>query len=224
MTHNGDGTWTFVRANRDTYTFNSAGQLVSEKDLNGNVNTLSYAGGNLTSVTDPAGRTLSLGWTGSTITSLTDANVTPSRTVQFQYNDGAGNLTDVIDVNGGHWQFSYDTSHRMTVMKDPKCFATAGCPGVQNSYDTSGRVQWQKDQLNRQTTFSYATGQTTVTDPKGNHQVDTYVANTHAGEAFSPGHEHQLGQRWAAEGNDRWQRILALVCGTACIGADQLTD
>jgi RHS repeat-associated protein len=174
LTHNGDGTWTFVRANRDTYTFNTAGQLVSEKDLNGYVTTLSYTGGNLTSVADPAGRTLSLGWTGSSITTVTDANVTPSRSVQFQYNDGAGDLTDVIDVNAGHWQFGYDTSHRMTVMKDPKCFATTGCPGVQNSYDTSGRVQSQKDQLNRQTTFTYSTNQTTVTDPKGNQQVDFY--------------------------------------------------
>jgi RHS repeat-associated protein len=176
LVHNGDGTWTFVRANRDTYTFNTTGQLVSAKDLNGYVTTLTYTGGNLTTITDPAGRTLSLGWTGSNITSVTDANVTPSRGIRFQYNDGAGNLTDVFDVNGGHWQFGYDTSHRMTVMKDPKCFATTGCPGVQNSYDTSGRVQWQKDQLNRQTTFTYATGQTTVTDPKGNQQVDTYDA------------------------------------------------
>jgi len=62
----------------------------------------------------------------------------------------------------------------MTVMKDPKCYATTGCPGVQNSYDGSGRVQWQKDQLNRQTSFGYGTSQTTITDPKGNQQVDYY--------------------------------------------------
>jgi RHS repeat-associated protein len=173
LVRNADGTWTFVRQNRDTYTFNTAGQLVSEKDLNGYVTTLAYTGGNLTTITDPAGRTLTLGWTGGTITSVTDANVSPARIVQFQYNDGAGNLTDVIDVNAGHWQFGY-LNHRMTVMKDPKCYATTGCPGVQNSYDGNGRVQWQKDQLNRQTTFTYGTNQTTVLDPKGNQQVDYY--------------------------------------------------
>jgi GH35 family endo-1,4-beta-xylanase len=30
LTQNGNGTWTFVRNNRDTFTFNSAGQLISE--------------------------------------------------------------------------------------------------------------------------------------------------------------------------------------------------
>jgi len=174
LAHNGDGTWTFVRAGRDTYTLNAAGQVTAERDVNGYTTTLGYSGGNLATVTDQAGRTLSIGWTGTHITSATDSNVSPARSVQFQYNDGAGNLTDVIDVNLGHWQFGYDTNHRMTVMKDPKCYATTGCPGVQNSYDASGRVQWQKDQLNRQTTFTYGTNQTTIADPKGNQQVDYY--------------------------------------------------
>ena len=194
LTHNGDGTWTFVRANRDTYTFNTAGQLVSGKDLNGYVTTLAYTSGNLTSITDPAARSLSLGWTGSRITSVTDANVTPARTVQFQYNDGAGNLTDVLDVNGGHWQFGYDTGHRMTLMKDAKCFATTGCPGVQNSYDSSGRVQWQKDQLNRQTSFSYAPGQTTVTDPQNNQQLDAYNAGLRV--AVTKGYGTAVAATW----------------------------
>jgi len=174
LTHNGDGSWTFVRQARDTYTFSASGQLVAAKDLNGYITSLSYTSGNLTTVTDPAGRTLSIAWTGSHITSVTDANVSPSRGVSFQYNDGAGNLTDVIDVGSGHWQYTYDTSHRMTVMKDPKCYATSGCPGVQNSYDSTGRVQWQKDQLNRQTSFTYGATQTTITDPKGNQTVDAY--------------------------------------------------
>ncbi len=174
LTQNQNGTWTFVRGARDTYTFNSAGQLISERDLNGYTTSLSYSGGNLASVTDQAGRNLSIGWTGVNITSVTDANVSPSRAVGFQYNDGLGNLTDVIDVNGGHWQFTYDANHRMTLMKDPKCYATSGCPGVQNSYDSNGRVQWQKDQLNRQTSFSYGATETTITDPKGNQQVDYY--------------------------------------------------
>src|SRR5439155_4311667 len=73
---NNGSTWTFVRFNRDTYTFNSSGQLTSETDLNGYTTTLTYSGGNLTTITDPATRTLSLGWTGSQITSVTDANVT----------------------------------------------------------------------------------------------------------------------------------------------------
>jgi len=194
LTQNPDSTWTFVRAGRDTYTFNTAGQLTAERDLNGYTTTLTYTGGNLSSVSDPAGRSLGIGWTGSNITSVTDANVSPSRVVHFQYNDGAGNLTDVIDVNAGHWQFGYDTNHRMTVMKDPKCYATTGCPGVQNSYDGSGRVQWQKDQLNRQTTFTYGTNQTTIVDPKGNQQVDYYSQGLRA--AVTYGYGSALAATW----------------------------
>ena len=176
LTHNGDGTWTFVRNARDTYALNSSGQLTSETDLNGYSTSFGYTSGNLTSITDPAGRSLSLAWTSGHVTGLTDANVSPSRTVQYQYNDGSGNLTDVIDVAGNHWQFTYDTSHRMTVMKDPRCYNTTGCPGIQNTFDSAGRVSNQKDQLNRQTSFDYSAipGATKTTDPKSNVRVDYY--------------------------------------------------
>ncbi len=186
LTHNGDGTWTFVRQARDTYGFNAAGQLTSTTDLNGYKESYSYnASSQLSTITDNAGRTLTLIWSGSgagaTITEVDDANVSPTRKVTYQYNDGLGNLTDVIDVGGGQWHFTYDAGHRLTVMKDPKCQATLGCLGVQNHYDSSGRVDWQKDQLNRQTSFAYsgtpmndAGGTTTITDPKGNVTVDAY--------------------------------------------------
>jgi RHS repeat-associated protein len=184
LTYNsGSSTWTLVRQGQDTYTFNSSGQLTQETDLNGYSTSLSYTSGNLTTITDPASRTLTLAWTGSNITSLTDSNVSGNtRTVTYQYNDGNGNLTDVIDVNGGTTHMVYDTSHRMTVMKDPVCQALGtGCPGVQNDYDSSSRVDWQKDQLNRKTSFAYsgdpmsATGSTTtITDPVSNVVVDTY--------------------------------------------------
>ncbi len=180
LTHNLDGTWTFVRQAKETYTFNSSGQLTAIDDLNGNTTSLSYSGGNLSTVTDPASRTLSFTWSGGHITEVTDANVSPSRTVDYGY-DGSGNLTDVTDVAGGDTTFTYDGSHRITVMKDPVCEATLGCPGVQNHYDGSGRVDWQKDQLNRETTFAYsgdpatdAGGTTTITDPAGHETLDTY--------------------------------------------------
>jgi YD repeat-containing protein len=193
LTHNGDGTWTFVRLAKETFTFSSAGLLTSEQDLNGYVTTFTYDGSNqLTTITDQSGRTLTIGWSGSHIASVTDGNVSPARTVAFQYNDGAGNLTDVIDVNGGHSHYAYDVSHRLTNMFDPTCYAAgASCNsgnGVVNVYDGSNRVTSQTDNLGRATTFVYtgdptsSTGSTTtITDPKGNVRQETYQYGVRTG-------------------------------------------
>jgi RHS repeat-associated protein len=181
LTHNGDGTWTFVRQARDTFAFSASGLLLSETDLNGYTTTFGYSSGQLTSVTDPAGRSLTIGWTGSHIISVTDSNVSPARSVHFQYNDASGNLTDVTDVNGGHWHYVYDASHRLTSMLDPNCYAAGsqcnGGSGVLTHYNGQGRVDWQQDQLGRQTSFDYTSivGATKVTDPAGHIEVDYYT-------------------------------------------------
>jgi YD repeat-containing protein len=183
LTYNsGSSTWTFVRQAKDTFTFNSSGQLTAATDLNGNTTTYAYTTAKLSSITDAASRSLAVNWTGSNITSVVDANVTPNRTVTYTY-DGNGDLTDVTDVQGGVTHFTYDGSHRITVMKDPVCQALGGgCPGVQNHYDGNGLVDWQKDQLNRETDFAYSGdpqlatgGTTTITDPQSNVVVDGYV-------------------------------------------------
>jgi len=41
---------------------------------------------------------------------------TAVNTVNYAY-DTNGNLTDVIDVNGGHTQYSYDSAHRLVTMR-----------------------------------------------------------------------------------------------------------
>jgi RHS repeat-associated protein len=180
LTHNISGTWTFVRNGRDTFEFNSSGVLQSETDLNGYVTTFTYTLGKLTGVTDPAGRSLTIGWTGSNITSVVDANVSPSRTVSYSY-DGYGNLTDVVDVNGGHWQYLYNDGdvHHVTSILDPNCYAAGGsCNGgygVQTQYSGALAV-WQKDQLGRQTTFDWSNYPLVlITDPVGNVEGDYYV-------------------------------------------------
>jgi YD repeat-containing protein len=179
LVHNGDGTWTFTRRARQIFDFDVAGRLTGLRDLNGYSATLGYSGNQLSTVTDPAGRTLTLGWTAGRISSVTDT-ANPPRSVTFQYLDGVGNLTDVVDVGGGHWTFGYDASHRMTTMRTPKYFGdttTTPTPVTTNHYDASGRVDWQTDALGRQTSFDYTSipGATKVTDPKGNVRVDTFT-------------------------------------------------
>ena len=187
LTQNANGTWTFTRQAQDTYVFSSAGELLSETDPSGYTTTFGYsAGGQLTTVTDPAGRSLQVGWTGGNITAVTDRNVSPARVVTYEY-DGAGDLTDVIDVNGGDTHYTYDSAHQMTNLFDPDCDAAGsacnGGNGVVTSYNTSGQVASQQDQLGRTTTFVYTgdptsttapNGTTTITDPVGDVTVDTY--------------------------------------------------
>jgi RHS repeat-associated protein len=169
LVHNGDGTYTLTREARQRLTFSSTGQLVSIADLNGNTTALTYNGsGQLTTVTDPAGRAVTLGWTGSHITSLTDANVSPSRVIQYSY-DASGNLSDVTDVASGNEHFTYDANHLLLSMRDPRGNT------VTNHYDASSRVDWQSDELSRTTTFSYGSGTTRITDPKGNLTFEQYT-------------------------------------------------
>lgn len=181
LEHNEDGSWTFVRRHRDTFSFDSSGKLTQEKDLNGYVTALAYNGsGQLTTVTDPSGRKLTFAYSGSHISSVTDPL---GRVVTYAY-DGEGNLTDVADVNGGNTHFTYDSEHRMLTMRFPD--QAPGVPGstgavVSNKYDSQGRVIEQTDQLGRTTKFEYsgeplgeAGGTTTITDPKGNVIVQNY--------------------------------------------------
>ena len=186
LTQNANGTWTFTRQAQDTYVFSSTGQLLSETNLNGFTTSLAYnSNGQLTTVTDPEGRILEIGWTGDNITSVTDPNVSPSRVVTLEYNDGNGELTDVIDVNGGHTHYTYNSTHQLTKVYDPDCYAAGtscnGGNGVMATYSSSGQVASQQDQLGRTTTFSYSGdpsstlgATTTITDSAGDVTVDTY--------------------------------------------------
>jgi RHS repeat-associated protein len=181
LVHNEDGSWTFVRRHRDTFSFNGSGKLTQEKDLNGYVTALAYNGsGQITTVTDPAGRKLTFAYTGNHISSVTDPL---GRVVKYAY-DEAGDLTDVTDANGGNTHFTYDSEHRMLTMRFPD--QAPGVPGstgavVSNKYDAQGRVIEQTDQLGRTTKFAYSGeplgavgGTTTITDPKGNVTVQNY--------------------------------------------------
>ncbi len=180
LVHNTDSTWTLIRHAKEILTFNSAGQITAVSDLNGEGLTYSYTEGRVSAIKDSADRELTLAYSGSHLVRVTDPNVTPARVVEFVY-DEAGDLTDVIDVGGGHTQYAYDGAHRMLTMKSPKCLTTPECAGLRNTYDSEGRVVAQTDALNRVTTFRYegepnsaSGGATTVTSPAGNTTVYTY--------------------------------------------------
>lgn len=175
---NADGTWTFTRLSREAFTFDASGRLAGIEDLNGYRTTVDYPSASTMVVTDPAGRSLTFTFTGSRVASVQDSS-SPARTLTYGY-DAAGNLTDVVDVGGGHWQFTYDGDHRLLTMRSPRYHgdaATTPAPVLTNHYDSAGRVDWQTDPLGRLTTFDYTSkpGSTRVTDPKGNVVVYGYT-------------------------------------------------
>jgi RHS repeat-associated protein len=165
LVKNTDGSFSFARRAREFFKFSSTGKLMSEHDLNGYTTTFAYNGaGQLATVTDPAGRTLTFIYNGSQLTSVTDPL---GRKVTFAY-DANGNLSMVTDVAGGQTTFTYSTNHLLLTRTDPRKGV------ITNTYDSSNRVIAQMDQLGRKTTFTYATGSTTTTDPKGNVTKEQY--------------------------------------------------
>lgn len=182
LVKNGDGTFTFTRFHhRDQYVFSAPaqstpGELLREVDRNGYATALSYTNGQLATVTDPAGRALTFTYNaaGRIVTVTDNAN----RQESFGY-DGAGNLTSVTDIGHETTAFTYDGNHLLLTMNDPRGTV------VSNTYDGQFRVTRQVENptgLNRITSFAYAlnpdgTHNTTVTDPVGNVEVDTFQTN-----------------------------------------------
>ncbi len=188
LVKNQDGTFTFTRRAKEIFSFDSSGNLTSEKDLSGYVTNITHPDSSTLKVTDPANRSLTFTYTGTHITGVSDPT---GRTESFIY-DGSGNLTDVIDVGSGHSQFAYDTAHRILTMRAPKFYGdttTTPTPVVTNAYDSQGRVTSQTDQLGRTTTFDYTSvsGSTKITDPKGNVSLDTYQYGLRTGHVTGYG-------------------------------------
>ena len=93
------------------------------------------------------------------------------RRVSYGYDSG-GRLSTVVDMLGNtagqdpnlhKWTYGYDgASRHIATVTDPD-----GRVRVTNSYDsTFGRLQWQKDGLNNQTTYAYVPNRVTVTDAR----------------------------------------------------------
>ena len=160
------GSYTLTDTSGTVYAYSSAGALTSITDRYGNLTTLTYAGGVLTTVANGSGRSLAFTYTSGRIT-LAEAKQggVTEQSVSFTY-DVSGNLATATDANGHTTGYTYDSSHRLLSVKQPKAMADPNIdPLFTNTY-TNGRVTSQTDALGNTLTFDYdpATGATTLTD------------------------------------------------------------
>jgi RHS repeat-associated protein len=159
LVHNGDGTWTFTRRGTQIFMFNSAGQLLSMSDPNGETVTTSYDGLGRISGLQYGDRTLTVSYgNNGMISGIGDG---AGGAMSYGYND-SGELTSFTDATGAVTTYAYDGLGELSTITKPDGGVTT------NTYDQDGRVSDQSGPLG-DTTFDYSTpGVTTVTSPAGN--------------------------------------------------------
>ncbi|MGH9293248.1 MAG: DUF6531 domain-containing protein [Acidimicrobiales bacterium] len=195
-------TYAFVTHPETTYTFNSAGELVSITDANGASVSFDYdapapgqgscpsAASTCEEVTSAGGRSIVIASNASgQVTSVTGPM---GRTWTYAYS-AAGDLISATDPMGRVTTYGYDSSdtdpdlrHDLVSVSSPN--AQLGGPDAGKSleltYDSSGRILSEVDPLGRSTTFDYSgmdtttgSGDVIVTDPDGNETNYAYGGN-----------------------------------------------
>jgi RHS repeat-associated protein len=161
--------WIFTLPNQETLEFNKSGQLVKQTDRHGNAITLTYKEGNLETLKSAAGRTLTFKFKEGHVESVKDPL---GHEAKYAYE--SGNLTKVTlpGETEPNWTFAYNAEHELTKATDGRGNATT------TEYDEKQRVSWQKDPLERKTSFEYketkGVKETTITLPGGSKTLQKY--------------------------------------------------
>jgi RHS repeat-associated protein len=165
-------TYIYTLPDQAKLSFNSAGQLTSEADRNGNTITMAHnSEGRLESVTDGAGRKLTFSYNGEgQVESVTDPM---GHTVKYAYE--SGNLLSVTQPGEAslRWQFQYNSLHEMSSETDGRGHT------VTTEYDAAHRVISQTDAMERKRTWEYVVPEsgeveTTITEPNGSVTVEKF--------------------------------------------------
>ena len=158
--------WVFVRDAKETFTFNSSGQLISEQNLNGYETTLSYTGGNFRrSPIQPGERSRSPTGRDGLVSEVTDPS---GNTLTYGY-DGNDNLSTVANT-AGTTTYAYNAAHLLTSVENPNSQTTA------LTEDAAGRIlsETETNSEGSPVTWNWSndldpfdSGTSTMTDPSG---------------------------------------------------------
>lgn len=193
-------TWTDGSSQlKEVYDGNSGGRIVSSADLNGNALTYAYTGALLTTVTttDTGGHqdTTTLSYNGSNqltsiVTSYWDIPSGTQKTltqVYYSY-DAQGRLSTITtdlsptdnatsDGNTYVTTYGYQSTTSQLITSITQSDGSSLVIGYNGSNQVTSLTQTVASGVTRVTTFSYAAGVTTVTDPLGIVTTLTYDAN-----------------------------------------------
>src|SRR5699024_6479344 len=129
-----------------TYTHRGDGRIIAITDTRDRVTTLEYdTAARLESIVDPAGHRFGAFTHDPGTGRLTSFEDRGGNVVYLSY-DSTGNLIELIDPNGATWAIDYDTSGRVSELREP-------LPGG------AEQAVWA---------FSYGASSASVTDPNGN--------------------------------------------------------
>lgn len=185
LTTDGAGNYKLVElASQQTMNFNSAGDLTSLVDRNGNTVNFTYPDGRrITSITSTAGsgpgNTVTISYNGPAgrVDKISQAATadTPAREVSYAYDPGGMGLSTSTDTEGGITGYLWDANANVVQITDPENQVT------QFEYDSLRRVTKVTQKIpsaaDAVTIYDYSTpGRTRVTDPNNNPVVDYSVS------------------------------------------------
>ncbi len=164
--------YVYTLPNQNKLDFNSAGQLTSETDRDGNAITLNYnSEKELETATDGASRKLTFTYDSE---GLVESVKDPmGHTVKYAYESKSLASVTQPGESGLRWQFKYNTEHEMTSETDGRSHA------ITTEYDASHRVISQTDAMKRKRKWEYSDTeagepQTTITEPNGAVTVEVF--------------------------------------------------
>ncbi len=170
MTVDGDGKYILIDSAKNTYTFESNGQVLAWSNYAGYGFNYQYKDGLLHKVSaSEGGKSLTFEYStaGSEIT--TTVSDQSKRSVSFV--NSAGTLTVATDVMGQSWNYDYNQFKQLTTIQDPR-----GVTVLRNVYDDYLRVKEQYDGNGTKTLdLNYDNNnQTTILDANQNATIHTY--------------------------------------------------
>jgi RHS repeat-associated protein len=161
-----------------TYTYNSAGQVLTVTDPNNLKTTYAYntaqgfaaGAGPLTSITRPDGSVVKYGYSGASVTTTSPID-SSHNVIQVTQPNGIGQpIVSTLEDGGGNVisnvQYQYDALNRLTATSNPYA---GGTPGyfTTTRFDALGRPTTTILPDGEQTTYAYSAQLVTVTDPTG---------------------------------------------------------